>query len=148
MKMLEFEAKDTIDTIDKWDDRIHPSDKEKYLIDIQMHIDNRTPFYENSQRVLTKSNKYKWILSRGKIIERDEKDNPLRIIGTHMDISLQKEKEDELIKSLEIIVEQNSRLLNFAHIVSHNLRSHAANIEMLLNFIDEEEINEDCSDLE
>lgn len=142
MKMLEFEEEDVIDTIDKWDDRVHPLDKEKYLADIQLHIDNSTPYYENSQRVLTKSGEYKWILSRGKIIERDYRNNPLRIIGTHTDISAQKEKEKELIKALEIVEEQNGRLLNFAHIVSHNLRSHSGNIEMLLDLMDEEEDKE------
>ena len=138
MKMIEFEAEDTIDIIEKWDDRVHPLDKEKYLTDIQLHIDNITPYYENSQRVMTKSGDYKWILSRGKIIERDIDNKPLRIIGTHTDISMQKEREKELLKSLEIISRQNSRLLNFAHIVSHNLRSHAGNIQMLLNIIDDE----------
>lgn len=142
MKMLEFEEEDTIDGIEKWDDRIHPLDKEKYLADIQLHIDTISPYYENSQRVMTTAGEYKWILSRGKIIERDDNAKPLRIIGTHTDISSQKEKEEELLKSLEIIGEQNSRLLNFAHIVSHNLRSHAANIEMLLNIIDEDEDKE------
>lgn len=138
MKMLEFEEEDTIDSLDKWDDRVHPEDKAKYLIDIQRHIDNRTPYYENAQRVMTKSGEYKWILSRGKIIERDAKNKPLRIIGTHTDISGQKEKEKELVATVEIIGAQNSRLLNFAHIVSHNLRSHSGNIEMLLDIIDEE----------
>ena len=138
MKMIEFEEKDTIDSINMWDDRVHPVDKEKYLVDIKAHIDNESAYYENEQRVLTKSGNYKWILSRGKIIERDSENNPLRILGTHTDISAQKEKEQELIKTLAIIGEQNSRLLNFAHIVSHNLRSHSGNIEMLLNIIDEE----------
>lgn len=138
MKMLEFDANDTIDSINLWDDRVHPLDKNRYLTDIQLHIDNVTPYYENAQRVLTKSGDYKWILSRGKIIQRDENNNPLRIIGTHTDISAQKEKEQDLIKTLGIIGEQNSRLLNFAHIVSHNLRSHSGNIEMLLNIIAEE----------
>lgn len=138
MKMLGFEEKDTIDSIDMWDDRVHPEDKGKYLIDIQLHIDHITPYYENAQRVKTKSGDYKWILSRGKIIERDEKNLPLRIIGTHTDISIQKQKEQELIQTVEIIGAQNSRLLNFAHIVSHNLRSHSGNIEMLLDIIDEE----------
>jgi len=146
MKMLGFDAEDTIDYIDKWDDRVHPDDKEKYLKDIQLHIDNKTPYYENAQRVLTKSNEYKWILSRGKIIERDEKNKPLRIIGTHTDISIQKEKEVNLIKTLQIVEEQNSRLLNFAHIVSHNLRSHSGNIEMLLNIIEEEQGEEFISE--
>ncbi len=138
MKMLEFDEHDTIDSISLWDDRVHPLDKKRYLKDIQLHIDNATPFYQNAQRVMTKSGDYKWILSRGKIIERDSNNNPLRIIGTHTDISAQKEKEQDLIRTLSIIGEQNSRLLNFAHIVSHNLRSHSGNIEMLLNIIDEE----------
>jgi len=138
MKMLEFDAKDTIDSINLWDDRVHPYDKNKYLEDIQLHIDNKTPYYENAQRVMTLSGEYKWILSRGKIIERDIQNKPMRIIGTHTDISAQKEKEQNLVKTLEIVSEQNSRLLNFAHIVSHNLRSHSGNIEMLLNIIAEE----------
>jgi len=138
MKMLEFEAKDTIDSIDMWDNRVHPSDKEQYLVDIQLHINNVTPYYENAQRVLTQSGDYKWILSRGKIIERDARNRPLRIIGTHTDISAQKEKEKALQQTVEIVGAQNSRLLNFAHIVSHNLRSHSGNIKMLLDIISEE----------
>lgn len=139
MKILGFETEDTLDFINKWDDRVHPDDKGKYLSDIQLHINNVTPYYENAQRVQTKSGEYKWILSRGKIIERDSNNSPLRIIGTHTDISIQKEKEANLIKTLQIIEEQNSRLLNFAHIVSHNLRSHSGNIAMLLNIIEEEQ---------
>lgn len=138
MKMLGFEEVDSIDVIEKWENRIHPLDKDKYLIDIQLHIDNVTNNYENTKRILTKSGEYKWILSRGKIIERDQNNNPLRVIGTHIDISLQKEKEEEILKSLEIIGQQNSKLLNFAHIVSHNLCSHWANVEMLLSMIEEE----------
>ncbi|MBS1533846.1 MAG: PAS domain-containing sensor histidine kinase [Bacteroidetes bacterium] len=138
MKMLEFDEHDRIDSINLWDDRVHPEDKERYLTDIQAHIDNLTPYYENAQRVMTKSGDYKWILSRGKIIQRDAFNNPLRIIGTHTDISIQKQKEEDMIKTMGIIGKQNSRLLNFAHIVSHNLRSHSSNIEMLLNIIDDE----------
>ena len=145
MKMIGFEEVDTIDTINKWDDRIHPLDKENYLADIQLHIDGKTSFYENLQRVLTKLGDYTWILSRGKIIERDKDGKPLRIIGTHTDISIQKDKEIELVRTLDIFSEQNSRLLNFAHIVSHNLSSHASNFKMLLDII-EDETDEDNID--
>ena len=138
MKMLGFDEEDTIDSISKWDDRVHPADKERYLEDFKAHSDEKTPYYENAQRVVTNSGEYKWILSRGKIIERDTNNSPLRIIGTHTDISAQKEKEHALIQTSAIIGEQNSRLLNFAHIVSHNLRSHSGNIKMLLDIIADE----------
>lgn len=75
--------------------KIHSDDKLRYFKDVQDHIDGKTPYYENTQRMLTKSGEYKWILSRGKIIERDENNLPLRIIGTHSDISVQKEKRGE-----------------------------------------------------
>jgi signal transduction histidine kinase len=138
MKMLGFEEVDTTEDTEKWESRIHPCDKEKYFNDIQLHIDDITSYYENSKRILTKSGEYKWILTRGKIIERDSNNDPVRVIGTQIDISSQKEKEDQIMKSLKIIGEQNRRFLNFAYIVSHNLRSHSSNIEMLLNMMEEE----------
>lgn len=60
------------------------------------------------------------------------------IVGTHTDISDQKEKELELAKMLEILNTQNNKLLNFAHIVSHNLRTHSGNIKSLLDLHKEE----------
>lgn len=138
MKMLELEAMDIVDGHARWDDLIHPDDLAEYQNQFQLHLDNKIPFYENAKRMLTKSGNYKWILSRGKIIKRDENGNALRIIGTDIDITHQKEEEKKLVQSLQIIGEQNSRLLNFAHIVSHNLNSHTGNFKMLLDLIDEE----------
>lgn len=137
MKMLEFEEQDIIDTHLKWDERIHPDDLEEYHYQFKIHLENKTPFYENAKRMLTKSGNYKWILSRGKIIKRDINGNPLRIIGTDIDITHQKEEEKKLVNSLHIISEQNSRLLNFAHIVSHNLNSHTGNFKMLLDLVED-----------
>ncbi len=137
LDILQLDEYDNVDTNSKWDDRIHPEDVNDYSKSIQAHIDNKTPFFENTKRVLAKDGTYRWVLSRGKIIERDSKGNPLRIIGTHSDVTFNKEKEQELLHNLDIIIEQNNRLLNFAHIVSHNLRSHTGNFKMLLNIIDE-----------
>ena len=49
-----------------------------------------------------------------------------------------KELNNSQRETIDIVSEQNKRLLNFAHIVSHNLRSHAGNISMLLNLVNEE----------
>jgi len=58
------------------------------------------------------------------------------IVGISLDISKLKEKEKELRNIINIASVQNKKLLNFAHIVSHNLRSHSANFSMLLNFLE------------
>jgi len=47
------------------------------------------------------------------------------------DITQQKQEETALSNSLDIIREQNKRLVNFTYIVSHNLRSHVSNLKML-----------------
>jgi PAS domain S-box-containing protein len=139
LDILQFNEFDNIKTNAQWDERIHPDDLQDYLINIESHKLNETPYFENTKRVLAKDGSYKWVLSRGKIIERDDNGDPIRIIGTHSDVSSNKEKENELLHNLDIIIEQNNRLLNFAHIVSHNLRSHTGNFKMLLNMIDETE---------
>lgn len=138
MKILDLESMDIFDSPERWDEIVHPDDLAKYYSDIHEHFDNKIPFYENYHRVMTSSGKYKWILDRGKVIERDENGKPLRVIGTHTDISAQKEKELELVKTMQLFREQNSRLLNFSHIVSHNLNTHAGNIKSILDFIDDE----------
>ena len=142
LDILQFDEEDGITTNEQWDARIHPDDLIDYFGNIQSHIDNQSPFFENTKRVLSKNGEYKWILSVGKIIEIDDSGSPLRIIGTHSDVSQNKLKEKELLDNLDIIIEQNNRLLNFAHIVSHNLRSHTGNFRMLLNVIDETEDND------
>lgn len=63
------------------------------------------------------------------------------------DITQRKKKEIELSETIGIAGDQNNRLLNFAHIVSHNLRNHAGNISMLLSLYDEEESDEDKEEL-
>lgn len=132
MKILELTESDLVASPEEWDERVHPDDREEYYGNINLHFENKIPFYETCHRVLC-NNKYKWILDRGKVIERDEEGKPLRIVGTHTDISLQKEREIELAQMLEILNTQNNKLMNFAHIVSHNLRTHSGNIKSLLD---------------
>lgn len=57
------------------------------------------------------------------------------ILGIGMDISSLKEKENELRNLIHVTAKQNKKLLDFAHIISHDLRSHTANFSMLLEFL-------------
>lgn len=56
------------------------------------------------------------------------------LVGISLDISDLKQKEEELRGLINVTSLQNKKLINFAHIVSHNLRSHTANFSMLLDF--------------
>ena len=106
MKILGLTESDLVASPEEWDERVHPDDREEYYGNINLHFENKIPFYETCHRVMCNGS-YKWILDRGKVIERDESGKPLRIAGTHTDISAQKEKEQELLKMLEIVNSQN-----------------------------------------
>ncbi len=54
-------------------------------------------------------------------------------LGVGTDISAIKDAEKELKSVLDITIDQNGRLRNFAHIISHNLRSHTGNLDMVLD---------------
>jgi hypothetical protein len=62
-------------------------------------------------------------------------------------ITERKKNEIALNKSLELVTEQNKRLLNFSYIVSHNLRSHASNMISILNFLEKEKSEQEKSSL-
>ena len=44
-----------------------------------------------------------WLLSRGKVVERDGLDTPMRMAGTHMDLTPRKRAEAELARSIEML---------------------------------------------
>ncbi len=134
-----------------WLSRIHPDDTEAYNKSKTDYFKKKNASYENIYRILTDQGKYRWVLSRGRTVNFDEDGKPTRAIGTLKDINQLKEKEVELGNTINIIVSQNNRLNNFAHIVSHNLRSHASNLKMLLDLFktaDEEERAEMLEHLE
>lgn len=115
-----------------WSERVHPDDVKHRDIAKRKGL-KKGSTYECIYRIRTDEGKYRWILSRGKAVEFDERGKPTRAIGIHKDVTLLKEKEIELANTISIIGDQNNRLRNFAHIVSHNLRSHASNLKMLLD---------------
>lgn len=123
-----------------WDDLVHPDDKEAYFKNIRLHLEGKTDYYETCHRVLC-SGFYKWILDRGKVVLWDENGSPLRIVGTHTDITEQKVREENLLQTVSVLNSQKNRLLNFAHIVSHNLKSHSGNISSLVALKESQLIN-------
>jgi len=115
-----------------WSDRVHPDDV-KHREAAKRKGLRKGQTYECIYRIRTDEGTYRWILSRGKAVEFDQRGKVTRAVGVHKDVTQLKEKEIELGNTINIIGDQNNRLSNFAHIVSHNLRSHASNLKMLLD---------------
>ena len=75
------------------DQRTHPDDLAQMALDRERHMAGLTLSYRNEHRVQCKDGSWKWVLSRGAVISRDSGGNPLRMIGTHSDITEQKNAE-------------------------------------------------------
>lgn len=94
---LSFEESTPLDG--NWQDLIHPEDRTWVMDAVKAHLDGRTPFYEIEHRRRHRSGEWKWILSRGMVVERGPDGAPLRVTGIHLDITERKRAEKALQKS-------------------------------------------------
>ncbi|HEX4873209.1 MAG TPA: PAS domain S-box protein [Nevskiaceae bacterium] len=92
--MLGYTDEEIGNSLDEWDRRVHPEDREQVYRDLNAHLEGRTAEYRNEHRVLCKSGRYKWVLDRGQVMSRTVDGKPLRVVGTHTDIDRQKFLED------------------------------------------------------
>ncbi|MGM0690463.1 MAG: PAS domain S-box protein, partial [Pseudomonadota bacterium] len=74
-------------TIDDWRALVHPEDLGIANARLAGHIAGDTPYYEVEFRMRHSEGHWVWILSRGKIIDRNEQGAPIRFAGTHLDIT-------------------------------------------------------------
>jgi len=86
----EDELDDLAETLDR---RTHSDDVPQMLRDRAAHFAGETPVYRNEHRVQCKDGSWKWVLSRGMVIARDDEGQPLRMVGTHSDITELKQAE-------------------------------------------------------
>ncbi|MEG4941606.1 PAS domain-containing protein [Microcoleus sp. F4-D5] len=97
--MLGYEVEEIEDSFQSWERLLHPEDLPQAQAAIEAHFQGKTSIYEVEFRMLTKSGEWKWILSQAKVMERDDSGYPLRMTGTHIDMSDRKESEAALLLS-------------------------------------------------
>jgi len=94
--MLGYEIEEVENSFGAWEQLVHPEDLGSAKAAINAHLEGKNPTYEKEFRMLTKSGEWKWILAQAKVMERDDSGNPLRMTGTHTDISDRKKAEAAL----------------------------------------------------
>lgn len=94
--MLGFEEHEIGNDLQEWRRRVHPEDLPRVLQDLQDYLGGSSGAFISEHRALCKDGSWRWILDRGMAITRDEHGTPLRMVGTHTDITAHKEMEERL----------------------------------------------------
>ncbi len=81
---------------EQWLARLHPDDAPLAQRAVRDHLAGRAPTYENEHRVRHADGSWRWILDRGRVVERAADGTPLRMVGTHTDITQRKDAEAQL----------------------------------------------------
>ena len=97
LSMLGLDPQCPMPTIDLWNALVHPDDMPKLDVlinDIILNPAGRE--FEAEIRARHRDGHFVWILDKGAVVERAPDGSPLRVVGTHMDITERKRAEEEL----------------------------------------------------
>ncbi len=112
--MLGYDLEELQNDNSTWLSLLHPRDHARAGTLLEAHLRGDIPQYEIEVRLRHKNGVYIWVLDRGRVVSRDEDGNPLRMTGTHRDITARKEAELALetrnrIAEIFLIGEDTSR---------------------------------------
>jgi PAS domain S-box-containing protein len=113
-------------TVDKVSSLTHPEDLQKSQELLNKHVAGEVPGYECEIRLMHKDGHWVWVHKRGKVTERNKEGKPVRMTGTHIDISERKAAEEAL--------RQVNRKLNLiSSLTRHDILNR---ISVLLGYLD------------
>lgn len=92
-------------------ENMHSEDRERFKLELNEHLQGRTPFFEAEYRIERSPGNWVWILDRGKVVEKDNQDNPMRMTGTNRNITSRKLIENELILSSQVLNSMNEAVV-------------------------------------
>lgn len=122
-------------------DITHPDDLNIDLRNVGQMLKGEIDTYKMEKRYFHKNGNTIWVLLSVSLV-RDMHNQPQHFVSQIKNITKEVEAKQALEKTVKLTTMQNDRLLNFAHIVSHNLRSHTGNLSMMLSFLKDEDLDD------
>ncbi|EIC22369.1 PAS domain-containing sensor histidine kinase [Thiorhodovibrio frisius] len=127
------------DAFEEWQSRVHPDDLDKALAHFDQAINTKADRYELVFRFRHKDGHYIWVLAQA-FIHQDSTGNPIRIIGSHIDITNQKALEQELIEAKERAEAASQARSEFLANMSHEIRTPLNGVMGMLQVLDDAEL--------
>jgi PAS domain S-box-containing protein len=91
--LLGFALGDKGKQVSEYLERVHPEDKPQLMKKLQDCVTGKADRYQNEQRMQVNDGRWKWVLSRGAVVQRSTDGQALRVIGTLVDITQKKDAE-------------------------------------------------------
>jgi PAS domain S-box-containing protein len=85
--MLGYDPDEIALTADSWRTLLHPDDAAETYALLDSHLRGETDIYEVRNRMRCKDGSWRWILDRGRVLERGEDGSPIRVAGIHLDLT-------------------------------------------------------------
>ena len=100
-QLLGCARKDLGRRMEDWSARIHPDDRPSVLAALRAHASGATASFSSEHRAQCQNDTWKWVLARGTLVRHSADGRPLRMMGTYVDISNQKQTEEALRVSIQ-----------------------------------------------
>lgn len=107
----------------EFNQRVHPDDLERIRHLRQLFAVSGEDRFEGEYRYADAHGEYVWLLSRGKVLERDAEGRTLRIAGTHVDVTRLKQVQEELRRASLEAKSASQAKSRFLSSMSHELRT-------------------------
>lgn len=115
--MFGYVESDVLPSKAEWSSFIYPEDQASFSLAMKAYLDGETSLYVAEYRVKRKDNTYLWVLGRGMIASYSEDGKPLRMLGTHTDISVRKSAELDLRVAATAFESQEAMFITDADLV-------------------------------
>ncbi len=99
--MLGYQEDEIPNPTESWQVLIHPDDRNRVITIYEQYLAGQRSNYDIEFRMRCKDGSWLWVQSRGRIVQRSPEGKPLRVVGTHIDISVRKAAEAALRASEE-----------------------------------------------
>ena len=116
-------VRQSITTVERLAAITHPDDVPHVAMAVRQMVKGLIPKYHVEHRVRTHDGEWRWILSRGKVVERDVNGRAVRAIGTNSDITQRKREEDQLKLASNAAETANRSKSQFLANMSHEIRT-------------------------
>jgi diguanylate cyclase (GGDEF)-like protein/PAS domain S-box-containing protein len=147
-QILGYADNEIPNSTDEWDLRVHPEDLPRVKSEIDAHLQRRTPYYVSEYRMRCRDGSYRWVLARGQAVW-DEQGKPLRLAGSHTDITDRKRAEEQLTNEAAVDqltqISNRRRLLELVATAFHNARASGKPLCICVCDVDKfKQVNDDC----